>query len=115
MKKVIRLTESDLVRIVKRVMKEGVTIEMQVEPWTQIKDVERGNAMRPTRDGSELSLYREPGNALVGVSGVYNNFSIIENPRQVQLNQARAMNVSSFDPNTKKVTFYNGLVIGPAI
>lgn len=114
MKKVIRLTESDLVRIVRRVIKEGVTIEQESTPWNQIKDIMKGNAMKSNADGSELTLYREPGDALVGSSGVYNEFSIIQNPRQVQLNQVGKMEVVSFDPMRKTVTFQNGVVIGPA-
>ena len=114
MKKVIRLTESDLVRIVRRVMNEGVKIKMQTTPWNQIKDITKGEAMQSNADGTELTLYSEPGNALVGASAVYNKFSIIQNPRQVQLSQSGKMEVISFDPMRKTVTFQNGVVIGPA-
>lgn len=108
MKKVIRLTESDLTRIVKRVIKEGWNI--LPKPW-EIIDVKKGDTMQVNPDTGTEVLYLN-GNTSKGLS--YNKFQIRQNPRQVQLDQAGAMNVVSFDPNTKMVTFNNGLVIGPA-
>jgi len=109
MKRIVRLTESDITRIVRRVMREGATIVIEASPWSQIKDVMKGDTMKSTEDGT-LTLMRG-GNTTIGK---YNEFSIIQNPRQVQLNQVGAMNVISFDPTRKTVTFQNGVVIGPA-
>jgi hypothetical protein len=108
MKKVIRLTESDLARIVRRVIKEGARVVLEPDPWNKIKGVMKGDTMKSTEDGT-LILMR--GGKTINQ---YNGFSIIQNPRQVQLNQSGAMNVISFDPNKQTVTFNNGLVIGPA-
>jgi hypothetical protein len=105
MKKVIRLTESDLVRIVKRVMNEGVKATL-VGKLKDINGVEPGDTFKgSTQEMTWMSNGKQ--------AGLFNDFKIIQNPRQVQMGQSGAMNVKSFDPNTKMITFDNGLVIGP--
>jgi hypothetical protein len=106
MKKVIRLTESDLVRIVRRVIKEGVTV---VNPWSDIESVDKGDTMKVTSKDGAIDHFKN-GKRWTGYIG----YNIIQNPRQVQLDQSGAMNVVSFDPTRKTVTFQNGVVIGPA-
>jgi len=113
MKRIIRLTESDLVRIVKRVMNEGVKITMPGRPWKAIENVVQGNAMGLDNNTGDLVLYKEPGNPNAANYEQYYDFSIIQNPRQVQLDQAGKMEVVSFDPTRKLVKFTNGVVIGP--
>jgi hypothetical protein len=108
MKKVIRLTESDLTRIVRRVIKEGASVERVPKPWNEIAGIMKGDTMTSFEEDI-LTLMR--GGEF---EEKYNNFSIIQNPRQVQMSQVGAMNVVSFDPNKKTVTFNNGLMIGPA-
>ena len=106
MKKVIRLTESDLARIVRRVMNEGAVV---VNPWSNIKSVDKGDTMKTDSKGGTINHFKN-GKRWTGYIG----YNIIENPRQVQLDQVGAMNVVSFDPTRKTVTFQNGVVIGPA-
>lgn len=108
MKKVIRLTESDLARIVRRVIKEGVTLVSVSEPWKQIKEVMKGDTMKVTENGEIEHLKNGQYHTN------YDGYEIYQNPRQVQLDQSGAMNVVSFDPTRKTVTFQNGVVIGPA-
>lgn len=86
---------------------EGARAERVPRPWNEIKDIMKGDTMQSHEDGV-LKLMK--GGEF---EEIYKNFSIIQNPNQVQLNQSGAMNVVSFDPTRKTVTFQNGVVIGP--
>jgi hypothetical protein len=108
MKRIIRLTESDLARIVRRVMSEGVTIEVEPTPWNKITTVNRGDGMKYNSEDDTIRHY-VGGN----LTAEYNNFKIIENPTKSYL-QSNMLNVVSFDPSTKVVKLNNGVSIGPA-
>ena len=106
MKRVIKLTESDLARIVRRVINEGVIAISKPKSWVDIKNVELGDTMNFSKDGKVVHM--KDGNPY----NSYYNFGIVQNPKQVQLNQGGVFNVISFDPNRKQAKFNNGLVIG---
>jgi len=105
MKKIVRLTESDLVRIVNRVINEGAIVHMPFA-WNKIENLQKGEGFK--FDGM-FSVRMTNGKP----NGEFTDFRIIQNPSQVQLKQGGVFNVSSFDNVKKIVTFDNGLVIGP--
>lgn len=105
MKRIIRLTERDLTRIIKRIINEGTRIVTPLSD-ADATDIQKGDTMK-VLDGNLVHM--KNGQDM----GLYGQYEIIQNPRQVQMDQAGAMNVVSFDPNRKTVTFNNGLVIGP--
>jgi hypothetical protein len=80
----------------------------EYSPWSEIENVVKGDTMK-SNDGETLEHLKNGQKV-----NSYSEFKIIQNPRQVQLNQVGAMNVISFDPTRKTVTFQNGVVIGPA-
>jgi hypothetical protein len=104
MKKIVRLTERDLTRIVRRVMNEGSRI---VTPLSDATDIQKGDTMK---DQNGTLVHMKNGQD----TGLYGFYETLQNPRQVQTDQVGAMNVVSFDPNKKTITFNNGLVIGPS-
>ena len=70
MKKVIRLTESDLARIVRIVIKESARAERIPRSWNEIKDIMKGDTMQSHEDGV-LKLMK--GGEF---EEIYKNFSI---------------------------------------
>ena len=104
MKKIVRLTESDLVNVVKRIIREGAIVVTYLK---DMKNIVKGDTMKSTNGRNLIHLQN-------GVNkGTYGGFTIIQNPNQVQIGQSGAMNVVSVDPIKKLVSFDNGLVIGP--
>jgi hypothetical protein len=111
MKKIIRLTERDLTRIVKRVLNESITM---TQPWVQLSEVKPGDGFRYNEEHDHLRHLRggqERSN--------YNGYRIITNPTRSTpffkdgTGSYNILTVKSFDPNTKVVTFTNGVSIGP--
>lgn len=104
MKRIVRLTESDLVNMVKRIIREGAIV---VTSLKDMKNIVKGDTMKST-DGRTLTHLQNGIN-----KASFGGFTIKQNPNQVRIGQSGSMNVVSFDPIKKLVSFDNGLVIGP--
>jgi len=99
--KVVNLTESDLKRIVKKVLNEGIVI---TSPWENLHSVEPGDSFK---------LHDEEKEVLLSGGGArFGEWSVIKNPTGSQP-FVGALTVKSFDDKTKLVTFTNGVVVGP--
>ena len=101
--KVINLTESDLKRIVKKVLNEGIVMTL---PWENLYEVEPGDTFKLHDEEKEVLLKNGKENSRFG------EWSVIKNPTGSQP-FVGALTVKSFDDKTKAVTFTNGVVVGP--
>jgi hypothetical protein len=114
MKKVIRLTESDLVRIVRKFIKEGVIVTVPPQPWNTL-DTMIGEVVWTNDGGKTLQVRGYDKNGIDYNRGGFNEYTILQNPKQVEIGQmTKETKIVNFDDAKKVVTLDNGLMIGPA-
>ena len=113
MKRIVRLTESELVKLVRKVVNEGVFPKEPAKPWRDI-NVTPGKMITFIEDGKKVLVTSTDG-VVDSTEGTFNEFTILQNPKQVPIDSSlRRIKIASFDNAKKMATLDNGLMIGPA-
>ncbi len=133
--KVITLTESDLNRIVKRVLKEtklneGTLLDVLGKEinWEKAFKYESGSLLDVINEKPATGVKFKDLNTAYLIEGgekirssepstpgyvILRNFRIIQNPNQIQIADGQVHQIETFDKATGNVTFKKGFVVGP--